>query len=35
MEFPLPEWMEWIAAGGATAIGVVALQIIDRIQKMK
>jgi NADPH:quinone reductase-like Zn-dependent oxidoreductase len=32
MEFPWPEWMEWVVTGGATAVGVVALQIISRFQ---
>jgi len=35
MELPLAEWMEWAVTGGATAIGVVALQIIGRIQNRK
>jgi hypothetical protein len=33
MEFPWPEWMEWVIAGGTTVFGVITLQIIDRIQK--
>jgi hypothetical protein len=33
MEFPLAEWMEWVVTGGVTAVGVIALKIIDRIQK--
>lgn len=32
MEFPWPEWMEWVVAGGSSVIGVVVLKIIDRFQ---
>jgi hypothetical protein len=35
MELPLAGWMEWVVTGGATAVGVVALQVIDRIQNRK
>jgi hypothetical protein len=33
METLLPEWMEWAVTGGAVAVGVIALQIIDRFQR--
>ena len=35
MELPLPGWMEWAITGGWTAVGVIALRIIDRFQKPK
>jgi hypothetical protein len=35
MEFPWPQWMEFVIAGGSTVVGVILLQIIDRFQKPK
>jgi hypothetical protein len=35
MEFPWPQWMEWAIAGGSTVVGVIALKIIDRFQRLK
>jgi len=35
MEFPWPQWMEFVIAGGSTVVAVIALKIIDRIQGLK
>jgi hypothetical protein len=35
MEFPWPQWMEWVIAGGSSVVAIFALQIIDRIQGPK
>jgi hypothetical protein len=31
----LPKWMEFVVMGGATAVCVIALKIIDRFQRPK
>jgi hypothetical protein len=35
MEFPWPQWMEYVLFGGSSVVGVIVLQIIDRFQKPK
>jgi hypothetical protein len=35
MEFPWPQWMEFVLAGGTSGVCVVALRIIDRFQRPK
>jgi len=35
MESLLPAWMEWAITGGAVAVGVIVLKVVDRFQKPK
>jgi len=33
MELPWPQWMEFVILGGSSVVCVVALKILDRIQR--
>ena len=35
MEFPWPQWMEYVIFGGSSAVGVIVLKVIDRFQRPK
>ena len=35
MEFPWPQWMEFVILGGSTVVCVIALKILDRFHKLK
>jgi hypothetical protein len=35
MEFPWPQWMEYVILGGSSVVGVIALKIVDRIHRLK
>ncbi len=35
MEFPWPQWMEFVIVGGTSVVSVISLKIIDRIHRLK
>jgi len=35
IEFPLPQWMEWVVAAGTAILGAGALYVIDWIEKKR
>jgi hypothetical protein len=35
MEIPFPKWMEFVIAGISVVLGLIVLNVIDRIQKRR
>ena len=35
MEFPWPQWMEFVIFAGSTVVAVISLKILDRIHRVE